>query len=427
MLLRALFCLGLATIAACSAGESVAVDSSDLIGGAKLAEGDLPSALRLNQSCTAARVGPRHILTAAHCVHGGGGLWPNYRAGARMVVSGAAVQDATAVHQSLTVKATHVAAAWLERCTAAARCEYSRDENEHLVSDVALIETVEEIAGIAIAPIDTAPVSAGESVIVAGYGCQSAVGAEVTVTPRLKAEVTRVLPATTLLHWGSGVRADRVSDIGARDLVTPGPAWPTAGPGLCPGDSGGPLYRASSRGATVVGVNASYTFAGSGAPLPVTNWHARLDRDTPHDVGGWLASLGAETCAGETCPRNAAAAPALSVEPEPAATTADLASDGREARCQRAILEVSDVEDAIWELLDTGVVCGSFSARREPLPDGDHRYVARTVCVLDRALTGAEEAAVPRGLSAKGFPGFAFEGRQLTGPRATAGCKSGAL
>ncbi len=66
--------------------------------------------------------------------------------------------------------------------------------------------------------------------------------------------------------------------------------------GLCPGDSGGPLYEESASGAlSVVGINSNYTFAPEDvdpAGLPVTNWHTRIDDGSSHKVASWLSSVG---------------------------------------------------------------------------------------------------------------------------------------
>jgi hypothetical protein len=86
----------------------------------------------------------------------------------------------------------------------------------------------------------------------------------------------------------------------------PGTGTSQAG-GLCPGDSGGALYREGTN--RVVGVNASYTFLPD-SNVPVTNWHTRLDGDARWGVASWLESFGAHLtrpCTSATCrpPRSA--------------------------------------------------------------------------------------------------------------------------
>lgn len=92
------------------------------------------------------------------------------------------------------------------------------------------------------------------------------------------------------------------SDAGA-DHDGSAPAGDPAG-GLCPGDSGGPLYRKLADGSlVVVGVNANYTFTGGyeyptpegfsfrygGSPR--TNWQTRVDGEVGLKVGAWLRTL----------------------------------------------------------------------------------------------------------------------------------------
>mgnify|MGYP000644449504 CR=1 FL=1 len=64
---------------------------------------------------------------------------------------------------------------------------------------------------------------------------------------------------------------------------------------LCPGDSGGPLYKATPDGVAVVGVNANYTLLPDDKDevgIPVTNWHTRLDGSSRNHVGDWLSQVG---------------------------------------------------------------------------------------------------------------------------------------
>ena len=59
----------LAPLAACSAApSSVETDDVDLIGGEEVPETAFRSTLLIRGNCTVSRVGPRHILTAAHCI-----------------------------------------------------------------------------------------------------------------------------------------------------------------------------------------------------------------------------------------------------------------------------------------------------------------------------------------------------------------------
>lgn len=186
------------------------------------------------------------------------------------------------------------------------------------------------------AAIDLSPVRDGDEVALTGYGCEDAVAGNWDYSgSRLRVSHTYAVGFEQTIHEGSFIsERDRgeggvVEVMGGIYAVTPGPAYvaprvtvsetqgePTSGPGsrgprrggLCPGDSGGPLYRvgADADGRTIVGINANYTFSGGyeyspdGITFryggrPTTNWHTRVDGTYGLQVGKWLASLGVNT------------------------------------------------------------------------------------------------------------------------------------
>lgn len=404
-------------------------EDTDLIGGSYLADGDLPSTLHLKSSqgnCTATKVGARHILLAAHCVWETS-LRPSFAEGQPIQVTTAANATPTTPYQTLTIRHTNVGPEWVERCSSdTSACMAVGYDTDHRASDVAVIETVEEIINVPIAVIDTEPLAPGEAVIVAGYGCQGSVGGYwPSGTTNLKASVVQLLPATATIHSGSQVTPENVGQVAAHDLITPGPAWATPGPGLCPGDSGGPLYRAKGGGATVVGVNGSYTFSGVSGGLPVTNWHTRLDHATARDVGSWLASVGATTCQGATCPTRVPATALAGAPPIPA-QTADLVSDGRDMSCQRAATDTSKVQAAIDEVLATNAFCMSLNGQRVARDDG-YVYGAIAYCPLIGGTPAPSADAIagfPAAMAAKGFPNFTYQNGVVTGSVYTPACET---
>lgn len=396
--------VALASMAACTAVERDAtdVDQANLIGGIALKDGDLPSTLWVNGYCTGTKVGARHILLAAHCVFGSEDF---FSAGLKIDVSAAVSETDGTPRQKLTIKDVHIAPEWLANCHLDDdNCFVVGANNEHLPSDVALIETKEEIAHVPIAAIDTEPLAPGEAVIVAGFGCENYVGEpSLSTSYRLRADVVRVLPPSALLHWGSHVTEATAPVVSAHDFVTPGPAWGTPGPGLCPGDSGGAVYRAKAGGATVVGVNHSYTFAGRWGGLPVTNLHARLDTATPSNVGAWLASLGATTCSGASCPTRVPAA-ALSSTPPMPSPSASLASQGRDRQCQDSITDASKVEAELDHALAPKLtLCTSTGPHRVPGTNDAYSYEAVASCRFldDAPITAADEARLPAGFTVR--------------------------
>ncbi|MGC4069426.1 MAG: hypothetical protein QM784_33195 [Polyangiaceae bacterium] len=60
---------------------------------------------------------------------------------------------------------------------------------------------------------------------------------------------------------------------------------------LCPGDSGGPLYRQGHNRQLVVGINALLAYTNE-AGISFANWHTRLDTASSTGVYQWLKDLG---------------------------------------------------------------------------------------------------------------------------------------
>ena len=89
-----------------------------------------------------------------------------------------------------------------------------------------------------------------------------------------------------------------LANVAGSYAITPGKRGVRTSASLCPGDSGGPLYRTNGRADTIVGVNAYYSFAPEAEDpkrVSVTNWHTRLDTDARNGVGAWLVDLGVAT------------------------------------------------------------------------------------------------------------------------------------
>jgi V8-like Glu-specific endopeptidase len=333
----------LAAIAACSlAGSSSSSDTGerDLIGGRPAAAGELATTLLIKGNCTAAKVGPRHILTAAHCVTGFAGAM--FGQGATISITnsggiGAFASEAGDGLQNFTVDHVSIEPGWAAECMDGHCLSVYVSGKTPTIADAALVVVREDLAPFPEAAIDLSPLEPGEDVIVTGYGCEDAVGGLWNyANQRLRVAETTVVPFDTVIHPGSFIfPADKESGLTALMSqlygITPGPALlgdagadadpdaATAG-GLCPGDSGGPLYRRGAK-PVIVGINANYTFT-SGSPFaidggtmfwggsPVTNWHTHVDSTRGRRVGAWLASQGAST----TCTKGACELPDADVD-----------------------------------------------------------------------------------------------------------------
>jgi hypothetical protein len=270
--------------------DFVAADGA-LVGGTPAKPGQFPGVVHLEAGCTAAKVGPRHLLTAAHCVVDPAMLTLRYGEGAPVAIA----VDPAKGYVAHEVSAVHAHPAWLAACETT-YCGASAVTARLDAPDVAIIELARTLAGVDEARVDPTPLRSGERVVVLGYGCTEGVHvADRRARPELAWADARVISPQAALHAGSSVGAGDVAVFGELYALTAGPGLGGAEAGLCPGDSGGPLFRVGEAGMAVVGVNANYTLYPDGKDavgLPVTNWHTRLDSGSRHDVAGWLEGLG---------------------------------------------------------------------------------------------------------------------------------------
>jgi hypothetical protein len=294
------------SVVACQSTEaSPEVESEDLIGGKTAAKGQFPSTIYIRGNCTAAKVGKNLLLTAAHCVvDDAGQIRPMYQAGATVDVSAEVALDRyapSADYRSLRVKATHVGPGWDEPQ------DTHKVLAEEAPGDVAIVEVdaqdAERIATIPEASIDLDPVAEGAPLVIMGYGCQKGVGVtESDSKAKLKFDVTKAAAPSILAHEGSRVPSPPTTpyalNLIAQYLFTPGRNISREEASLCPGDSGGPVYRDNGRADTIVGVNAYYSFTSNSKGVSRSNWHARLDTRSRFDIGSWAASLGVKTRGG---------------------------------------------------------------------------------------------------------------------------------
>ncbi len=291
-----------ALLAACAiaCGSSATDDDADidakgedaLIGGATASAADFPATVYLKRGCTAAKVAPKLLLTAAHCVVDGFTNEPKYGPETSLEVA----REPAKGFVSRGVAKVHVHPVWMQVC-ASSYCSSSNVTAVLDAADVAVIELADELAGIAIAPVDTTPLAPRDSVTVLGFGCTEGVLVRDGRTPTdvaLKFADTKIVPGSQGVFAGSSIDPSKLAQVTGIYAMTPGPSRTKGAAGLCPGDSGGPLYRRKNDALVVVGVNANYTLrADDVAGLPVTNMHTRLDDESRHGIAAWLRSVGA--------------------------------------------------------------------------------------------------------------------------------------
>jgi hypothetical protein len=289
--------LGLVLVlGACGApGDEPALEPAEargaLVGGREVSSAEFPATVLINDGCTGAKVGPRLFITAAHCVHDSerntvpvGGL-------VRVTTKRAQVRSGD--YLDLDLVDIHVMQGWLDACQAP--CGANVLSAAH-PSDVALFEVAEDSPDIREAYVDISPVLPGDALVEVGYGCEDGYGIAFDyANRRLKVEQVVALPAGSLLHEGSYVWQGDEVNIAASYVITPGLAHD--GASLCPGDSGGPLYRDDATQRRVVGINAYYTFP-PGSGVATTNWHTRVDDESRYGVATWLSERGANVVDG---------------------------------------------------------------------------------------------------------------------------------
>ena len=290
----ALATLGSAACASPAADEEADESTDALIGGRAASAGQFPSTVTLKGECTATKVAPKRLLTAAHCVLDPATVSIRYAAGSRISVA----HDPAKGYLDVEVAAVHVHPAWMKACEDA-YCAASAVTARLDAPDVAVIELATDLADVPSAAVDGAPLAAGDLVTVLGFGCTEGVLVpESRDAISLKYAETRLVPAERAVHEGSAVLASDVAQVAGIYSLTSGPGAAKARAGLCPGDSGAALYKKRDAQLVVVGVASNYTLgpeAGDKVGLPLTNWHTRLDASSKHAVGAWLKSLGVPT------------------------------------------------------------------------------------------------------------------------------------
>lgn len=259
---------------------------------ARMPRAGLPTtSIPLAGSCTAAHVGPRRLLLAAHCVLDPATVSPIYKAHDAVAMLRRAADGWTEGH----VERVEIHPKWLAECDRT-YCAASVVTAKMDAPDVAVIVLEREIPDSAIAPVDDEALEGGDMVIVTGFGCTAGVHVKDTRTEvSLRARLTHIADVGAAVHEGSPLKEGDTNVASGNYNFTLGPGADAEMAGLCPGDSGGPVYRLrGGHKLVVVGVNSNYTLAEGSADdlgMPKSNWHTRLDTESRHDVAKWLRDL----------------------------------------------------------------------------------------------------------------------------------------
>lgn len=294
--------------------DELASEEQALIGGAPVAADFLRSTVGIQDDCTAAKVGARLFLTAAHCVsigrppHGmpppegfpqNDGLRDDYLPGAALQVffGRGATDDENAV---LTIAKTTIHPSWWV-------CPLCQAPNlsEGGAADIAVVEVVEDTPQVPEARVELGRIALGTAVIKVGWGCEERTNIDGSTLHlgRYKAADAQVIAASEIQLDNELISNEQVATVDASYVITAGHAQDERNASLCLGDSGGPLYLPDSADPRVVGVNSDYTFRNLQSPddlggVSWTDWHTRTSLDSLHGVGSWLIEQGVNTVGG---------------------------------------------------------------------------------------------------------------------------------
>lgn len=252
-----------------------------LIGGNPLKSLPLPPVVFLWFGHTATKVGPRAFIMAAHSFFNAPSLMDPGDPLYLQKASGGAFQK-------LTLRTVFPHPSY-ERAYAHPRPwsdPYHHESHAYQAFDVALFHVEEDTPDIPMATLDFAPVEDYETVFIGGFGCEEAGGGKSVLSGQghYTWGESIVLPSSELIDLGPGLglryrdhTREFVAMVDTFNIITAGPDYPSSHPypGLCLGDSGGPLFRSSSNEWAIIGVNAHYSFLSASAG-PYVNWHARL-------------------------------------------------------------------------------------------------------------------------------------------------------
>jgi MYXO-CTERM domain-containing protein len=286
----------------------------------------LKSTLLLQGGCTAAKVGPKHLLVAARCVSGNEAfaagktlvftsaasgkaptpavIAPPSDAGTRDAAASDAGSDAgprdagprdaggvtsSGEDRGVTIAEVKIHPSYVAKCKTDV-CGFNKLESSD-APDLAVILLANDLDSVPSIPVDLDPVGQADPMLVVTGAC-----AKLDAKPSgpLKTVKTIAVPARSVNHAGSAYETSPqlVTRLAASYVLTAGNGWQANAPGLCASDISAPLFRGTS--AALAGVTSNYTTF-EGGKLAVTVHYTRVDGASRLKIGDWLSDLGAST------------------------------------------------------------------------------------------------------------------------------------
>jgi len=322
-LVFALGALGATLLVGCGAGderELVRASTGDsqpgqpeLINGEPARRGQFPSTVGINDDCTAAKIGSRLFLTAAHCValgrpvHGmpppenyppNGGLRDDYLPGKRLSIYwGLAANDGK--QGKFVIARTSIHPSWWT-------CPVCGDPIlDSGAADIAVIELGEDTPQIPAARVELSNIATGAEVVKVGWGCEERTNVDAgdLHLGRYKLSSAATIPVSEIRRYDGRITDEQEAAVGASYLVTAGHAKDPNSASLCLGDSGGPLYLPDESDPRIVGVNSNYSFKppedeSDQGGVSWADWHTRTSLSSGTGIGDWLKSLKANVVGG---------------------------------------------------------------------------------------------------------------------------------
>jgi hypothetical protein len=242
--------------------------NNDLIGGKKITDkADYPSVISFVDNCTAAKVSEFHFLFAAHCVtdYEKAKINEAFQPGKKLFIQSHVLKN----NLEVTIEKVFVFNEYYEKMR-----EFLISKKlppwfaGYFASDVALVKVKEKSLDLMIAEVDFSEVQDTEKLTIMGYGCDRAIGQMEKYTPTLKAQEVR---STNINPLKKSFEHDPelVFDI---NFLTEGIILNSNSASLCPGDSGGPVFKENK----IVGVNSFYTFT-INKNISYLNLHTRFN------------------------------------------------------------------------------------------------------------------------------------------------------